>query len=66
MKRKMSEMERLVIKHTGHTFREELTAHRTEMGRYLLDNSEMSPGEIARYVGYRSYAGFRKAMKKNR
>lgn len=57
--------ERLVLKHTGRTFREELTAHRTEMGRYLLANSDMSPGEISRYVGYRSYAGFWKAMKKH-
>ena len=56
--------ERLVIEHTGNTFRRELTRRRTEMAVYLMQNSTMSLTEIARYVGYRSYAGFWKAMQR--
>ena len=35
-----------------------------EMAKELLKTTDMSLGEICRYVGYRSYAGFWKAMKK--
>lgn len=57
--------ERLVIKHTGHSFREELTATRMSMARQLMDGTDMPLTEIAQYVGYRSYSGFWKALKKN-
>ena len=56
--------ERLVIQHTGRTFREELAAIRIDMAKHLLDTTDLSLGEVASYVGYRSYAGFWKAMKK--
>lgn len=55
--------ERLVIKYTGHSFRQELTALRVEMAKHLLERSNMSMGQIAQAVGYRSYAGFWKALK---
>lgn len=57
--------ERLVIRHTGHSFREELTATRMVMARQLMDDSDMSLTQIAQYVGYRSYSGFWKALKKH-
>lgn len=56
--------ERLVLEHTGHTFREELTRVRLLMADRLLKTTNLSLTEIARYVGYQSYAGFWKAMKK--
>jgi len=56
--------ERLVIEHTGRTFREELAYTRVEMARFLLQSTSLSRTETAQYVGYRSYAGFWKAMKK--
>lgn len=56
--------ERLVIQHTGRTFREELATVRTDMAKHLLATTDMSLGEVASYVGYHSYAGFWKAMKK--
>lgn len=57
--------ERLVIEHTGNTFREELATVRMNIAGNLLKTSNMSLKEIAEYVGYRSYAGFWKAMKKH-
>ena len=57
--------ERLVIEHTGRTFKEELVFIRMNMAKKLLENSNMSLTEIAQYVGYHSYAGFWKAMKKS-
>lgn len=57
--------ERLVIAQTGNTFREELTAVRINIAKHLIKTTDMSLGEIARYVGYRSYAGFWKAVKKH-
>jgi len=56
--------ERLVQEHTGRTFREELTRIRLMMADRLLKTTDLSLTEIARYVGYRSYAGFWKAYKK--
>lgn len=55
--------ERLVIQYTGHTFREELTAMRISTAKHLMKTSQMSRSQIAQYVGFRSYAGFWKAMK---
>lgn len=56
--------ERIVIEHTGRTFREELAYIRIAIAKHLLATTDMSLGEVAAYVGYRSYAGFWKAMKK--
>lgn len=57
--------ERLVIDYMGAGFRETLTSTRVNMAKQLLAVSDMSLGEIASYVGYRTYAGFWKAMKKH-
>jgi AraC-like DNA-binding protein len=57
--------ERLMIEHTGRGFRDELTETRVKIARQLLADKSMTLGEIAGYVGYRSYAGFWKAMKKS-
>ena len=56
--------ERLVIEHTGNSFRDELTVTRVNIARQLLETSDMTLAEVAGYVGYRSYAGFWKAMKR--
>ena len=56
--------ERLVIQTTGHTFREELAAVRINVAKHLLKTTDLSLDEVSRYVGYHSYAGFWKAMKK--
>ena len=56
--------ERLVIEHTGNTFRNELTAIRMTIAKKLLTSSQMSLTEISQYVGYKSYAGFWKALNK--
>lgn len=57
--------ERLVYKHTGGSFRDELVKSRMKVAARLISEGEMSLGEISAYVGYRSYAGFWKAMKKH-
>lgn len=56
--------ERLVIEYTGKTFREELTAIRMAVAEKLLAKADMPKKEIAQYVGYQSYTGFWKAVKK--
>ena len=56
--------ERIVIEHTGHTFKQELLTLRMKIANRLLKKSKLSLTEIANYVGYHSYAGFWKAMKK--
>jgi len=56
--------ERLVIKNTGKTFREELITIRMNIAKKLLNSSDMSLKEISEYCGYNSYTGFWKAMKK--
>ncbi len=58
------QVERLVMEHTGKSFREQLTYTRIAMAKELLNTTSMPLGEISRYVGYHSYAGFWKAMKK--
>ena len=55
--------ERLVRQYMGETFRRTLAATRRMIARQLIDFSEFSMTEIAEYVGYRSYAGFWKAIK---
>ncbi|MBQ7974777.1 MAG: helix-turn-helix transcriptional regulator [Clostridia bacterium] len=57
------QVERLVSEHTGKTFREALTLTRMNIAKQLLKSTHMSLNEIAQYVGYKSYAGFWKAMK---
>lgn len=56
--------ERLVISYTGHTFSEELARTRIEIAKHLIETSSVSLREISERVGYRSYAGFWKAMKR--
>lgn len=56
--------ERLVIEYTGRTFRDELAFMRITIAKHLIKSGNMTLKEIAQYVGYRSYAGFWKAMKK--
>ena len=57
--------ERLVRMHTGHSFREELIRTRIEVANHLSKSTDWSLNQISEYVGYRSYAGFWKAMKKH-
>lgn len=56
--------ERLVKEHTGNTFKQELASTRITIAKHLLDTTDMSLSDVAQYVGYQSYAGFWKAMKK--
>ena len=56
--------ERLVVQYTGNSFARELAAKRVTMARFLQSTTAMTMSEIARYVGYRSYSGFWKAVKK--
>ena len=56
--------ERLVRRYTGMSFGEKLTETRLGVADRLMQNGDMSLSEIAEYVGYRSYAGFWKAMKR--
>lgn len=56
---------RLVLKHTGQTFTQALTAQRMTIARHLAATTSMSLGEIACYVGYQSYSGFWKAYRKS-
>ena len=57
--------QRLVKKHTGMTFGENLRTYRLRVAEYLMEKSDMTKEEIARAVGYSSYSGFWKASKKN-
>ena len=56
--------ERLVKEYTGNSFRNELAAIRINIAKNLLKYSQMSMRKICEYVGYKSYVGFWKAMKK--
>ena len=56
--------ERLLSEYTGNTFRDELAEIRMSVAKKLLRSSDKSLAEIAEYVGYKSYTGFWKAMKK--
>ena len=56
--------ERLVLEYTSRSFRDELSATRVRIARELQKTTELSLSEVAEYVGYRSYAGLWKAMKK--
>lgn len=56
--------ERLVLQYTGHSFREELVAVRMRIAHRLMQRENASLEQIAKYVGYRSYSGFWKAVKR--
>ncbi len=56
--------ERLVLQYTGHSFRDELVAVRVRIAKQLMQAEDASLEQIAKYVGYRSYSGFWKAMKR--
>ena len=58
--------ERLLLVHTGRSFREELTHTRMEIAHHLLATTSLSLRQVSEYVGYRSYAGFWKAMRRGR
>lgn len=58
--------ERVVVSHSGRTFREELTATRMSVAERLISISDMPLSQVAQYVGYRSYAGFWKAYQKHK
>lgn len=54
---------RLVQKHTGHSFQEELVSHRIHAAGRLMRETDMSMEQIAAAVGYQTYSGFWKVMK---
>ena len=56
--------ERLVLQYTGHSFRDELVAVRMRIANQLMQGGSVSLEQIAKYVGYHSYSGFWKAMKR--
>lgn len=57
--------ERLVLQYTGHSFRDELVAVRIRIANQLKQRGNISREQIAKYVGYRSYSGFWKAVKRH-
>ena len=56
--------ERLVISCTGKSFRKALCDKRLEIASILMENTSLSLTEIATMIGYKSYAGFWKALKR--
>ena len=58
--------ERLVLAHTGRTFRGELTHTRLTVAEQLMKHSGLSLTEIACAVGYETYGCFWKARRKYR
>jgi AraC-like DNA-binding protein len=55
---------RLVVKHTGKNFSEELTLRRMHAAEHLIKDGRLSNSEVAETVGYQTYSGFWKAYKK--
>ncbi len=55
---------RLVIKHTGNTFGNELTTRRMKAAEQLMKDGRFSLTEIAESVGYQTYSGFWKAYRR--
>ena len=55
---------RLVRKHTGRTFQQELTRRRIGAANYLVQSTKLTMREIAEHVGFKSYSGFWKAYRK--
>lgn len=62
----LSEMQtqRVIKKHTGKTFGENLLFQRMTVAENLMKTTEMTLAEIAEYIGYHSYCGFWKAYQK--
>ncbi len=56
--------ERLVVEYIGRTFRDEVAFTRISIAKHLMSYTKMSLNDIATNVGYHSYAGFWKALKK--
>lgn len=56
--------ERLVLYHTGTTFKKAMIEYRMSIAKHLCDTTDLSFSEIAEKVGYNSYNGFRKAYAK--
>ncbi|MBQ4116557.1 MAG: AraC family transcriptional regulator [Clostridia bacterium] len=57
--------ERLVLNHTGTTFKKAMIAYRMSMAKHLADTTDLSFADIAKRVGYNSYNGFWKAYSKS-
>jgi AraC-like DNA-binding protein len=53
--------ERIIKALTGNTFGELLTAHRLAVAERLAATTDMKMSEIAAYVGFSTYSGFRRA-----
>ena len=53
--------ERLVIKHTGLSYKKAVIGRRREIANWLMENTNLPLTEIAARVGYKSYSGFYKA-----
>lgn len=53
--------ERLVVKHTGTTFRRAVIKTRLTVADYLQRHTDLTNAAIAEYVGYATYSGFLKA-----
>jgi AraC-like DNA-binding protein len=55
---------RIVLKHTGNSFKEELRSRRVMAAQKLYEEGGMTLSKIAETVGYTSYSSLWKAMKK--
>lgn len=55
--------ERIILRHTGNTFRAELSKRRMEAALQLIKTEDISMAEVATRCGYNSYSGFWKAYK---
>jgi len=53
----------LVKRHTGKTFKQELTEYRMKVANYLMNSTDMSMMDIANRVGFQTYSGFWKVFK---
>ena len=58
--------ERLVFANTGNTFGNELTLTRIAIAKHLIKTTDMKLSDVAEYVGYKSYAGFYKALNRDK
>ena len=66
LKLSRKQTERLIVKHTGNTFRNEIARRRIEAARHLLATEDITLAEAAERVGYKSYSGFWKAFKEKK
>ena len=53
--------ERLVLKHTGLSYKKAIIQRRQEIAQWLMENTDLPLSKIASRVGYKSYSGFYKA-----